>query len=65
LVEPVDTTSEQPIDDLATRVKQVVLSDWFQGWNLVFKGGSNFLLCINDWLKPTGNQWGSITPRLF
>ncbi len=27
LVEPVDTTSEQPIDDLIAKVKQVVLGD--------------------------------------
>ncbi len=39
LVEHVNTTCEQPIDDLTTGVKQVILGDWFQGWNKVFKGG--------------------------
>ncbi len=38
LVELVNTTCEQPIDDLITRVKHVVLGDWFWGQNLVFKG---------------------------
>jgi hypothetical protein len=40
LVEHVDTTSEQLIDDLAARVKQIILRDWFQESNLVFKGGA-------------------------
>jgi hypothetical protein len=34
-----DTTCEQPIPDIVASVKQVVLGDWFQGKNLVFKGG--------------------------
>ncbi len=39
LAEPVGTTCEQPIDDLIVGVKHVVLGDWFQGQNIVFKGG--------------------------
>jgi hypothetical protein len=30
LVEPVDTISEQPIDDLIIGVEYVVLGDWFR-----------------------------------
>jgi hypothetical protein len=39
LVEHVNIACEQHIDDLIIGVKQVVLGDWFQGWNLVFKVG--------------------------
>jgi hypothetical protein len=38
LAELIDTTCEH-VDDLVARVKQVVISDWFWGRNLVFKGG--------------------------
>jgi hypothetical protein len=38
LDELVDTTNEQLVDDLVTCVKHVVIGDWFQGRNLVFKG---------------------------
>ncbi len=39
LAKHVNTTCEQPIEYLTIGVKQVVLGDWFQGQNLVFKGG--------------------------
>ncbi len=39
LVEPNDTIFEQPIDDLPSGVEQVVIGDWFQKQNFVFKGG--------------------------
>jgi hypothetical protein len=38
LVELVDITSEQLVDDLVAGVKHVVLSDKFWKQNLVFKG---------------------------
>ncbi len=68
LVEHVDTTSEQPIDDLIAKVKQVVLGDWFWRRNLVFKEGNVNLIfqyVWSYWLKLTSNQWGNITLRLF
>jgi hypothetical protein len=34
--QPIDTTGEQHVDDLITRIKHVVLGDWFWGWNLDF-----------------------------
>ncbi len=39
LTKPIDTTNEQLVNDLNARVKHVVLGDWFQRRNLVFKGG--------------------------
>jgi hypothetical protein len=36
---PIDTTCEQPIDDLVVGDEQVVLGDWFWRRNLNFKGG--------------------------
>ncbi len=35
----VDTVGEQPINNLAIGVKQVVMGDWLQRQNLYFKGG--------------------------
>jgi hypothetical protein len=39
LTTPTDNTCEQHVDDLAVRVKQMVIGDWFWVWNLNFKGG--------------------------
>jgi hypothetical protein len=39
LIEPIDTIGEQHVNDLTAGVKHVVLGDWFQGRNLVFKKG--------------------------
>jgi hypothetical protein len=54
LVKPINTTSEQHVDDLAIGVKEVVLDDWFRRRNLVFKGGDvnpNFQYVYNNWLN--------------
>ncbi len=50
----VDTIGEQLVDDLVTSVKHVVLGDWFQGQNLVFKGGNVnpiFQNAYSNWLN--------------
>ncbi len=39
LVELVNTTCEQLVDDLIASVKHVVIGDWFQGQIFNFKGG--------------------------
>ncbi len=52
LVKPINTTSEQHVDDLAIGVKEVVLDDWFRRRNLVFKGGD-----VNPFFQYVYNNW--------